>query len=600
MSYDSRNIPEMFWKQVGKNPKKMAYKHKKGNEWTGIPWEEAGKIVHQIASGLLELGLKPGEKVAILAASRWEWILCDIAALSCGAITIPIYPSNTPEQAAYIVQDSESRFLFAENKDQLEKIIQTKHQLPILEKVIVFVPGGAPLLNWVMTLRQLQEKGIAALQKNSQTMKERLSSIDPQQDATYVYTSGTTGPPKGVMQSHLNHVAMATNLAKSVSIGKEDIHLLFLPLAHSFARALEFHHLHVGNLLAFAESIDKVVQNLQEVRPHVMGSVPRIFEKAHTAILSKVNAGSPLKKAIFNWAYAVGKEVSESRQKKKVPSILVQIKHILAYKLVFSKIHQTFGGRIRFFISGGAPLSKEIALFFHALGIQILEGYGLTETCPATHVNRLDNYKFGAVGPAIPEVEVKIASDGEILVRGPNIAKGYFKKPEATREAWDPEGWFHTGDIGEVDQEGFLKITDRKKDLIVTAGGKNVAPQNIENLLKADPYISQVMVYGDRKPYLTALITLDEAEVKKFAQDKGISNGKDLQELVKRPEIVKLIEGIVQNKNKELASYESIKKFTILPADFTQESGELTPTLKVKRKVVWEKYKDRIESMYQT
>ncbi|MBI4209476.1 MAG: long-chain fatty acid--CoA ligase [Deltaproteobacteria bacterium] len=599
MNYEFGSIPGMFWKQVEKSPKKPAFKYKKGDGWTDVTWEEAGKIVKEMASGLLELGLKPGEKVAILSATRYEWILVDMAILSCGGVSIPIYPSNTPEQAAYVIQDSESRFAFVENKDQLEKIVSTKNQLPDLEKVIVIVPNGATLLNWVITLRQLQEKGAAQISKNSSEMHARTQSIDPQQEATYVYTSGTTGPPKGVVQTHLNHIAMATNLSKSVPIHKEDIQLIFLPLAHSFARALEFHHIYGGYQLAFAESIEKVVQNLQEVRPHMMGSVPRIFEKAHTAILSKISAGSPLKKAIFNWAYAVGKEVSECRQNKKVPSILTQIKHILAHKLVFSKIHQTFGGRIRFFISGGAPLSKEIALFFHALGMQILEGYGLTETCPATHVNRLDNYKFGTVGPAIPEVEVKIASDGEILVKGPNIAKGYFKKLEATREAWDPDGWFHTGDIGEIDKDGFLKITDRKKDLIVTAGGKNVAPQNIENLLKTDPYISQVMVYGDRKPYLTALITLDEAQVKKFAHDKGIQNGKDFEELAKHPEVLRLVEGIVQNKNKELASYESIKKFKILPADFTQETGELTPTLKVKRKVVSEKYKDLIERMYQ-
>lgn len=594
MSYEYRSIPAMFWKQVFVNPQRVAFKYKKGGRWVDLTWEEAGKRVRKIASGLIELGLQPEEKVAILSATRLEWILCDLAILSCGGITIPIYPSNTPDQVAYIVEDSKSRFLFAENNEQLQKMVQKKNELLHLEKVIVIDPTDVTPLDWVTTLPQLQESD----EKHAKTMEERLTTLHLEQEATYVYTSGTTGPPKGVIQTHLNHVAMATNLNKCVTIYPDDIQLLFLPLAHSFARGLEFLHFHVGNQLALAESIEKVVQNLQEVRPHVMASVPRIFEKAHTAILSKVKGGSPLKVALFNWAFGIGEQVSACKRQKRIPPISTRIQHAIAQKLVLSKIQKTFGGRMRFFISGGAPLSKEIALFFHACGLQILEGYGLTETCPATHVNRLENYKFGTVGQLIPEVEMKIAEDGEILVKGPNIAKGYFNKPEATAEAWDSEGWFHTGDIGEVDRDGFLKITDRKKDLIVTAGGKNVAPQNIENLLKTDRYISQVMVYGDQRPYLVALITLDEAEILRFAKESGIENGK-MEHLVNDPKVIQKIESIVQEKNQQLASYETIKKFKILPTDFTQESGELTPTLKVKRKVVTQKYKDLLDSMYE-
>jgi long-chain acyl-CoA synthetase len=386
--------------------------------------------------------------------------------------------------------------------------------------------------------------------------------------------------------------------ARITMVNEGDVHLLFLPLAHSFARFESFIGPHRGLTTAFAENLDKVAENLREVRPHFIASVPRVFEKVYAKILAGVEAGSPAKKKIFYWALGVGRQVSQLQQARKPIPGGLHLKHTIAHKLVFSKLHHALGGRLRFAYSGGAPLSKEIAEFFHAAGILILEGYGLTETCPILTANQPDAFKFGSVGRGIPGLELKIAPDGEILARGPNIAtRGYFRKPEATAEVFEPAGWFHTGDVGRIDEEGFLYITDRKKDLIVTAGGMNIAPQNIENLLKGDPFISQAMVYGDRRPYPVALITVNLEELAKFAKEQGILVT-DYAQLTKHPKVLERVGRIVEEKNAQLQSYAKIKKFAVVPADFTQEGGELTPTLKVKRKVVAEKYKDMLESLY--
>jgi long-chain acyl-CoA synthetase len=376
-----------------------------------------------------------------------------------------------------------------------------------------------------------------------------------------------------------------------------DTHLLFLPLAHSFGRLESFIGVHRGLTTAFAENIDKLRDNLPEVKPHFICSVPRVFEKVYAGVLAKAEAGSPVKRKIFHWAVGVGREVSKLQQARKPVPTGLAFKHRLAHKLVFSKLHAALGGRLRFAVSGGAPLSKEIAEFFHAAGILILEGYGLTETCPSLTFNRLDNFKFGSVGQAQPGIEIKIAPDGEILGRGPNIAKGYFKKPEATAEVFLPDGWFATGDIGRLDGDGFLYITDRKKDLIVTAGGMNIAPQNIENLLKGDPFISQAMVHGDKRPYPVALLTLNPEELAKFAKDQGILDT-DPASLARHPKVVERVSRIVEERNGELQSYAKIKKFTILPSDFTVENGLLTPTLKVKRKIITDKHRELLDSLY--
>jgi long-chain acyl-CoA synthetase len=400
-----------------------------------------------------------------------------------------------------------------------------------------------------------------------------------------------------VVQTHDNHVAMLQSSEQTLRLKEGDVHLLFLPLAHSFGRLESFAGVHRGLTTAFAESIDKLRENLPEVRPHFICSVPRVFEKVYAGILARAEAESGVKKAIFHWAVDVGRKVSRLKQAgQPVPGGLA-MQHRIADRLVFSKMRAALGGRLRFAVSGGAPLSKEIAEFFHAAGILILEGYGLTETCPALTFNREDHYKFGSVGQAQPGVELKIAPDGEILGRGRNIAKGYFKKPEATAEVFLPDGWFATGDIGTIDAEGFVFITDRKKDLIVTAGGMNIAPQNMENMLKGDPLISQVMVHGDRRPYPVALITLNPEELAKFAQREGLVNV-DPAALVKHPKVVERVSRIVDARNDQLQSYAKVKKFLILADDFTVDNGLLTPTLKVKRKVITERHKDELDSLY--
>lgn len=598
MKYEFENIPEMFFKRAEQYTGRTCFRFKKDGRWIDMTWDDAKRLVLAIASGLIELGIKKGDKINILSQTRYEWVLVDIGSLSIGAITVPIYPSNTAEQSEYIINDSEAKLIFVENAQQLEKILSIKKNIPNIMKIIVIEPNFKTDDKDVMSLDDLIKIGESALKNNEPEIKKRIEETKADDIATFVYTSGTTGPPKGVIQTHKNHIAMVSNLRKVYDHRSGDINLFFLPLAHSFARCIEYFSIYTADgVTAFAESIDKVAQNLVEVRPNIMPSVPRIFEKVYQAVLSGAQA-SPVKKKIFDWALGVGRQVSQLIQKKQPIPLGLRIKRAIAHKLVFSKLHEKLGGRVRFFVSGGAPLSRDIAEFFHAAGILILEGYGLTETCPATHINRYDNYKFGTVGQAIPGVEVKIAPDGEIVVRGDNIAKGYYKKPQETAEVFSEDGWFKTGDIGEIDSEGFLRITDRKKDLIKTAGGKYVAPQNIENMLKADPFISQAVVIGDQRPYCVVLIAINQAEAEKFAKEKGIQY-KDYLDLTKKPEIRERVKQTIDAVNSKLAKFETLKKFELLPKDLTQEDDELTPTLKVKRKNIMKKYKDLIDSMYQ-
>jgi len=598
MKYEFKNLGQMFFSRMSRYTDNPALRYKKDGQWVDVTWKEAGDSVKAIASALLAIGVKRGDKISIQSQSRLEWVLCDIGALSIGAITVPIYPSNTAEQSEYIINDSEAKVLIVENLMQLDKIKQIRQKIPNVIKIIVIKELTKSEDKTISSLDELINLGKSELKKNDEQIKKILEEISIEDVATLVYTSGTTGSPKGVIQTHKNHIAMSTNLYKVYSHNPGDINLLFLPLAHSFARGIEFFGIYSGTgIMAFAESVEKIAQNLVEVKPQVMASVPRIFEKVYQAVLSGAQA-SPVKKKIFDWALEVGKQVSRLIQKKQPVPLGLRIKRSIAHKLVFSKLHAKLGGRIRFFISGGAPLSRDIAEFFHAAGILILEGYGLTETVPATHINRIDGYKFGTVGQLIPGVEVKIAPDGEIIVRGDNIAtKGYFKKPEATAESFTSDGWFKTGDIGEIDSEGFLKITDRKKDMIKTAGGKFVAPQNIENILKTYPFVSQAVVIGDQRPYCVVLIAVNKEEAEKFAKGNGIQY-KDYSDLIKNPQIRERVKHTIDAVNSKLASFESLKKFELLPQDLTQEGGELTPTLKVKRKVIMQKYNELVDSMY--
>jgi long-chain acyl-CoA synthetase len=449
----------------------------------------------------------------------------------------------------------------------------------------------------VVTLGALRARGRDTLARREETLATRLAALGRDDLATIVYTSGTTGPPKGVMQTHGNHLA-SVEAVGAIDLAREgEVAFLFLPLAHSFARMLEYYGLWSGTVTAFASSVDVVAQEIAEVRPHIIPSVPRIFEKIYGRVVSTRDASNVVQQTLFDWAVGVGRERSLAEQERQSVPILVAAQSVVADLLVLSRIRQVLGGQVRLMVSGGAPLAREIMEFFHAAGILILEGYGLTETTPTLTVNRPDHFKFGTVGPAIDGVTLRIAADGEILAKGPNIALGYYKRPEATAESWDPDGWFHTGDIGEIDADGFLRITDRKKDLIKTSGGKYVAPQNIENLLKTQLHISQAVVIGDNRKYCVALITLDLDELERYARAQQIEVG-DRHGLVQHPKVVELIDCEVQTVNKHLASYESIKYFRILDRDFSQETGELTPSLKVKRKVVTERFRNLIDEMY--
>ncbi len=591
---EAQNIPQMFFTRSAARGSRPAHRVKVNGAWRDTSWKELHDAVRHIAQGLLDLGVQTGDRIAILSDSRAEWIQCDIGIQATGAITIPIYPSLLEDQAAYILQNSETTLIFVDTPTQLAKIRNIRDQVPNLRQIISMDEQASG--DDVLSLAALVERGVAASDAAA-LLDERLAELTREHEATYVYTSGTTGPPKGVVQTHGNHLASMEMVSAAVDAEEGDVHLLFLPLAHSFARLESFLGLYMGLTTAFAESIDALPDNMQEVRPMFMFSVPRVYEKMYARITSMAASGSSTKQAIFNWSVQVGRQVSALQQRGQPIPAGLRMKHKVAHKLVFSKLHARVGGRLRYFVSGGAPLAQEIAEFFHAAGILILEGYGLTETCPVLTGNMPDSYKFGTVGKAFDGIEMRIADDGEILARGPNIAQGYYKRPEDTAEVFGEDGWFATGDIGEIDADGFLRITDRKKDLIVTAGGKNVAPQNIENLLKTDRYISQVMVHGDKQKYLTAIVTLDPDEITAYAQEQGLENI-EMAALAAHPTIVKLLDERVDAVNQRLASFESIKKFAIVPEDFTQEGGELTPTLKVKRKVVSEKYAAELERLY--
>ncbi len=595
MAHDT--LASMFWNRVERDGDRAAQRYKAHGTWHTLTWRQVGEAVRELATGLLVLGRVKDDAIGILSASRAEWVQADFAVFSAGCRTIPIYPTYPPDLIQYIVNDAGVRTLFVEDPAQLAKVLEVQGKMDGLEQIVVIQGYEGEASPRIMTWEELRRLGRDNVERRKSDLAGRVAGARSEDIATIVYTSGTTGPPKGVVQTHGNHMATLESAAKMETITEGDTHLLFLPLAHSFARLESFLGVHRALVTAFAENIDKLRDNLPEVKPNFICSVPRVFEKVYAGVIAKAEAGSPIKKKIFHWAVGVGRQVSRLQQAKKPVPAGLAFKYRLAHKLVFSKLHAALGGRLRFAVSGGAPLSKEIAEFFHAAGILILEGYGLTETCPSLTFNRLDHFKFGSVGQAQPGIEIKIAPDGEILGRGANIAKGYFKKPEATAEVFLADGWFATGDIGRVDEDGFLYITDRKKDLIVTAGGMNIAPQNIENLLKGDPFISQVMVHGDKRPYPVAIITVNPEELAKFAKEQGILNTEPTA-LAKHPKVVERVARIVETRNVELQSYAKIKKFAIMPGDFTVENGLLTPTLKVKRRVITDKHRELLDSLY--
>lgn len=588
----------MFFSKARDNKGNVLIRYKNNGQWVDIRWEEEQEYIESFALGLIKLGIASQDKVAILSENRYEWYVSDLAVQSIGAIVVPIYATNTPEQVRYILKDSEATAVVVSTANQLSKIKQFRKEIPGLKSVISMdelLPKTEGTLNF---------SGVLALGRSSglqQELQARLSGISSDSLATIIYTSGTTGDPKGVMLSHKN---LMCDVEATYEVMKNELHeevmLCFLPLSHSFARTADYYIplFHAKGIQVIAESLEKLSENLLEIKPTMFVSVPRVFEKVYGKIIAQVEAGKPVQQKIFFWALGVGKRSSPYILGKKPLPLLLKLQHHLATVLVFKKIRNAVGGRLKFASSGGAPLPKDLGEFFFALGIKIIEGYGLTETSPVMTVNPPDSFKFGTVGKPIPGCELKIAQDGEILAKGPMIMKGYYKKPEATREVIDDNGWFHTGDIGFVDSEGYLHITDRKKDIIVTAGGKNIAPQPIENRLKMSKYIEEVVIIGDKKPYCVALIVPSFQVLEDVASKEKIPFTVK-EELLVNPRIKTLIDGAVAEVNRGLARYETIKKFALIPSLFTQETGELTPTLKVKRWAVEKKYKEIIEQLYE-
>ena len=588
----------MFHHRVRSTPDADAYYYKKGADWLTLNWKDVGIRARNIACGLRSLGVENEDRVCIQAGTRVEWILADMGILCSGAASTTIYPSSTPEEVRYIVNDSGARFVIAENDKQVAKLQAKRADLPKIVAVVV-MDGSASADGWVLTLADLERRGAEWDAAHAGEYDRIADSVGPEQLATLIYTSGTTGNPKGVILSHDCWVFEGEAIDAIGILSPADKQYLFLPLAHSFGKVLECAQLRIGFATAVDGDIDTLVANLAVQQPTFMGAVPRIFEKVYNKIVggAKEKGGVSLK--IFTWAVGVGKEVSQLRQKGQEPSGFLSLKYSLADKLVFTKIRAVFGGKIRFFISGAAPLSRDIAEFFHGAGILITEGYGLTETSAASFVNRPDSFRFGTVGAPLPGVEVGFLEDGEILVKGRGNMRGYYNLPEQTAETIDDKGFLHTGDIGHMDDGGFLKITDRKKDLIKTSGGKYIAPQELENRLKMkSTLISQVIVHGNNRNFCVALVSISPDAAPGWARANGLATDK-YDEILADEKAKAEIARAIAELNKELPSFSTLKKHAILPKDLNQDDGDLTPSLKVKRKAVEAKYKALLESFYE-
>jgi len=597
-------VPKLFWYNVENYGDDITTWQKEKGVWKSITWDDYGQWVLDVANALLDAGIQRGDKVSILSQTRFEWVVVDLAIMSIGAVTAPIYHSNTEEQVHYIAEHSGSKFIFVEDQEQLDKILSIWDRLPNIKQIVVFDKYLPPNLPNVLRLGDFKKIGIEYGKNHSNQFSERMQSGKEKDLISFIYTSGTTGHPKAGMINSYNVISVIKHLQSLFEISREDMSIAYLPLAHIAERDLgHFVKLYTGYATVFAESLEDMPANLRQSGPTVMFGTPRVFEKFYARISTGIKDATWIQKTIYKWAVNVGKTYVEKKDKKQSISLIMKIKHSLAHFLIFQKIHDIFGGNIRFMISGAAPISPNIIHFFHWIGLDIYEVYGMTETTGIISSNRIGSIKIGSVGQIYPDTEVRIAEDGEICCRGPQNIAGYYHNEEATAELLvkDEEGteWLHTGDVGHIDEDGYLFITDRKKDLIITAGGKNVAPQNIENLLKTSPYVSQSMVYGDKKPYLTALVTLDEDEIAKFARDRKILY-QDLADLTTKNEVLDLLHHEVSKLNKELPSYETIKKFHILEEDFDQDKDELTPTLKVRRKVVTERNKDILENLYKS
>jgi len=567
-------------------------------KYRGISYKEYRRNVELFALGLTSLGVKQGDRISIIAENRPEWVVADMAMVALGAVNVPIYPTLTPKQIEFVYNDAGVKIAIVSNNFQLNKVVKITKDVPTLGKAIVMSEKGIALSDGVLAFTRMYELG-EEFEKTQPDYLHSLAKPKPSDLLTLIYTSGTTGNPKGVMLTHHNLVSNVIASAEVIPMGPDDILLSFLPLCHSFERMAGYYTaMACGATVAYAESIETVRDNLMEVRPTIVTTVPRLFERIYNRIAKQVDSGPPIRQKIFHWAVGVGKEYAKGKKAGSIPAG-VKLSHKIASKLVFSKLKERTGGRIKFFVSGGAALPRMLGEFFEAVGIQIIEGYGLTETSPVLTANRLDDYEFGTVGKPIPGVEIKIAEDGEILAKGPNIMSGYYNNPKATEEAIDKDGWFHTGDIGTYDTAGHLMITDRKKHLFVSSGGKNIAPQPIENLfLSGSKYIDQFILVGDGRMFLTALIVPEFEVLAEFANRNGIVTS-DQFLLVKHENVREMYRKEIDLIQKDLPTYEKVRRFELLHQPLTVEAGEITPTMKVKRKVVEEKFAQLIEKMYE-
>jgi long-chain acyl-CoA synthetase len=575
-----------------------AVSFKKGGKWIVLNYDHLYERVLMAARGLRKAGVRPGDKVAILSENRVGWAIADLGIQAAGAVTVPIYATNTPGQIEYVLNHAEAKIVFVSSRLQYEKLLKVREQIPGVELAISYEQFLGEKELPVYTLQQLSEVSHTLTVEEKQVLEAEIERITPDDLITIIYTSGTTGVPKGVMLTQFNMLFDAwAGVNRLGGVQPGEVFLSFLPLSHVLERTAGYHAaLLSGAHVAFAESVEKVVENIAEVQPTVMVSVPRLFEKIYSRIYENVHQLPAAKKRLFHWAVEVGREYVDRRYIRRQPTGRLGMQYRLADRLVFHKIRQRFGGRLRFFISGGAPLDKTINEFMWTIGIPTFEGYGLTETSPALTLNALNENRFGSVGRCLEQTELRIAEDGELLARGPQVMQGYYKNPAATAETIR-DGWLYTGDIAKIDDDGFVYIVDRKKEIIITAGGKNIAPQPIENELKLDKYISQAFIYGDRKPYLAALLTPNLERLLELAQQEKL-NYFDVEDLVANQRVRRLFAERINQVNEKRPSYETIKKFAILPYDFSIEGGELTPTLKLKRKVIYDKYRERIEGLY--
>lgn len=589
---EPRNVVEMFLERVDRYQDSVVLRHKQDGRWVGITWNQWAAEIRSLAHGLIALGVRPRDTVSIAAHNRPEWVSIDLAVQMVGGILVTVYPTLTADEVCYITDDAQARLAVVEDLEQLAKLPADNRAAPRLEKIVLL--DGDTDDPRVVTYAKLKTLGN---QGDNAELEARYRDVGPADVATIVYTSGTTGQPKGAMLTHDNFLFISETLLKVFEFVRGDVTLSYLPLSHVYERAGVFYpSIRAGIEVYFAESVAKMPANLLEARPTVFCAVPRVLEKVYAAITEKTAAASPVAKAVFNWALAVGRETAPYRREKKTMPAYLAVKHRVAKALVYNKIAGRLGGRVRILAVAGAPMSKEIAEFFFALNLLVLEAYGMTECSAPATMNTHACFRLGTVGRPLPGVELKIAPDGEILMRGRAIFAGYFNRPEETAEMLQ-NGWLHSGDIGELDDDGMVRVTDRKKDLIITAGGKNVAPQKIENMLIVDPYIAQAVVIGDDRKFLTALIVPAVDAIAQYAAEQGFA-APDLNSAATCEPVVSLIRERIEAVNQRLARFETIKNFRLLSHDLTQETGELTPTMKVKRKVVRHKYQALIDSMY--